>query len=153
MQLSSPKNSLRSSIAASAARTLVTSLPYAIENHSGVDIEFVVHGGDDSGRCSCDSGSIQYFRFDPPSGSGSGGERLYGQDMTFEKAVSLCIGDSSVKLSSLDSRIGFPREVLELADQMLIVSIQKEGKTVVSICKSNVVDLAPRVYGVYIVSH
>lgn len=86
----------------------------------------------------CESGLIQYFSFTPPRGRGTGGKRLYGQDLTFAKELTICVGETSVKLSNLDSQIGFPRQVFEISGHTLFVSIQKEGKTVLCSVSSGV---------------
>jgi hypothetical protein len=122
---------LRKSTAASAARTLITSLPYAVENHTGMVVEFVVHGEDEK-RFSCESGSLEYFQFSPPKGAGSGGKRLYGEDVSFKKSLTLYVEESHIFLSDLDSHICAPEKVIETSTSLVIASVAREGKTVVS---------------------
>jgi len=126
------KKSLKTSMAASAARNLITSLPYAIENHSGIDIDFIAHS-EDNVHQRCENGTIEFFRFDAPRGAGSGGRRLYGKDQTSKKSVSLCIGTSYFKLSDVDAQIGSPRQIIKLSGYTLVLSIRKEEKSTVSI--------------------
>jgi len=123
--------SVRMSVAASAARTLVTSLPYAVENHTGVEVGFVVHCAKDDSY-TCESGMLEYFRFNQPRGSGSGARRLYGGDVAFTKSVTISIDGSEVLLRDVDSLIGCPRQAHETGQDILVTSVAKEGKTVVS---------------------
>jgi hypothetical protein len=122
---------LKRSMAASAARTLVTSLPYAAENHSGIEVEFLVYGTQDRRKCS--NGSMEYFRFPPPKGQGSGGSRMYGQDLTYMKSVKLFVGDFSIDLTSLDDDLERGRRFHCLpTGNTLRTHVKKVGKTVVS---------------------
>ena len=124
---------LKRSMAASAARNLITSLPYAIENHSGVDGTFLLPGTREDRR-KCPNGSIQYFRFEPPRGKGFGGRRLYGQEVAYEKSVTVFLGGETVQIGHLDSALGQPSTVHELgAGRVLFCDVTKEGKTVVCI--------------------
>ena len=130
--MSSHDLSLRQSMAASAARNLVTSLPYAVENHSGADASFLLLGRREDCRL-CPNGEIQYFRFEPPRGSGYGGKRLYGQEVSYEKSVTIFFPDSAVEIGHLDSQLGHPRKAHELGDgRVLLSQVVKEGKTTVS---------------------
>jgi hypothetical protein len=127
---------LRQSMAASAARNLITSLPYAVENNSGANATFLLPGGREETRL-CANRSIQYFRFDPPRGTGHGGKRLYGQDVTFEKSVTLSFEgegkNNVIEIAHLDSILGYPRRAHPLADgRVLLTQVVKEGKTIVS---------------------
>jgi hypothetical protein len=125
-------NTKRKSMAATAARTFIASLPYALDNHSGVPVEFQVHGEHEDLR-TCESGSIEYFRFEPPPGDGSGGKRLYGRDVAFAKAVTVLVGNSSIELTNLDGSVGTLACAHELkSGEVLITRIAKEGKTIVS---------------------
>lgn len=123
--------SLRKSVAASAARTLTTSLPYAIENHSGVDIHFELSGISAERRL-CANNSTEQFRFAPPRGLGIGGRRLYGQDLTIEKSIVMFAENDSWALPNLDGLIGEPRHAHELAGCALVTWVTREGKTTVS---------------------
>jgi vacuolar protein sorting-associated protein 13A/C len=129
--MSSRDLSLRQSMAASAARNLVTSLPYAVENHSGADASFLLPGRREDCRL-CPNGKIQYFRFEPPQGSGYGGKRLYGQEVSYEKSVTIFFPDCAVEIGHLDSLLGQPRMAHELGDgRILLTQVVKEGKTTV----------------------
>jgi vacuolar protein sorting-associated protein 13A/C len=127
----SRRNSVSMSLAASAARTLTTSLPYAVENHTGADVSFVVHGGKET-RLICSSGTVEYFRFDPPRGTGSGGKRVYGQDLNYMKSVTLMFGESPYKLDSIDAVIGMPKKAHTWDGNIIIMQVLKDGKTTVS---------------------
>ena len=78
------------------------------------------------------NGTVQYFRFEPPSGLGYGGERLYGQDVLYKKSLQLIIGDSVVTIEDLDDEVGKPRRAHEVDNYVLFTNVQKEGKTRVS---------------------
>ena len=128
--------SLKRSMAASAVRNLVTSLPYAVENHSGIDVSFLLPGPREDCR-ECPNGTSQYFRFEPPRDGGFGGRRLYGQDVAYEKSVTLFLQDEQIQISHLDSALGLPRKAHELGDgRVLVTHVAKEGKTIVSITAS-----------------
>ena len=136
-QSSKESKSLRRSLAASAARTFVSSLPYAVDNHAGIDLELVV-GGEMLERRSCRSGSIEYFRFEPPAGVGTGGKRLYGQDVKFDKDILLLIGDHRIHISRIDSQLGAQMISHKMADNLLIMTeVVKEGKTTVRVLRSH----------------
>jgi len=116
------------SAASSAARNLVTTLPYAVENHFGLDLEFKIQGNSADKR-SCPTGTTQYFRFEPPAGLGYGGERLYGQDVLYEKSLHLFLGDAALTIEDLDDEVGKPRSSHVLGDLVLFTNVTKEGKT------------------------
>jgi hypothetical protein len=121
----------RRSIAASAARTFVSALPYALENHSGLEVCFVIPGQDSEQR-RCSSSSIEYFRFDPPSTVGSGGKRLYGQDVSFAKEIVIYIANSTLAFKNLDDVVDGNREARRISDGTIVfVEIRREGKTTV----------------------
>jgi hypothetical protein len=124
--------SLKRSMAASAARTFISSLPYAVENHAGIRVEFIVNGERNERRV-CESGSIEYFVFDPPVGKGRGGRRQYGQDVTFDKAITFVFGELRFDLLQLDALLGEPkRSYLLGTSQVIMTQVVKEGKTTVS---------------------
>ena len=132
MNLDMNPSSIKHSLAASAARNLVTSLPYAIDNHCGENLCFSLAGGSINQR-PCPSGKKQYFRFDPPKGKGSAGKRAYGQDVTYDKSVSLQLNGSLIKIENLDSELGLPRRAHRVAGgQVLMTQVTREGKTIVS---------------------
>jgi vacuolar protein sorting-associated protein 13A/C len=130
---SAKSGSLRASMAASAVRNLVMSMPYAIENTSGVNVSFSLLGNDDK-QHRCKTGSIQYFRFEPPKGNGFGGRRSYGQDLNFEKVVTVFVdGETKFSINRLDLEGGPQKTAHRMNDgTVLITRVAKEGKTTVS---------------------
>lgn len=127
----SRQDPLRMSLVASAARTLTTSLPYAVDNHCGVDAAFVVHGEREA-VITCSNRTIEYFRFSPPRGVGAGGRRVYGQDMIHDKSLTILVGNSELRLGRLDSLVGGPKQALPVLGSVVFVSVSKEEKTIVS---------------------
>ena len=122
---------MRKSLAASAARKFVASLPYAVENSTGTNAEFLV-GGEDETRF-CASGSLEYFRFRPPKGRGKAGKRQYGQDVPFKKTVDIMIGNASIPIQHVDMLPGTPRRAYMLGDsEVVMIDVVREGKTIVS---------------------
>ena len=130
----SASKSLRKSLAAGAARSFISSLPYAIENISGIELKFVVFSEKEQHR-SCSSGSIEYFQFEHPPAEGAGGKRLYGKDLVVEKRMELWIGSEKVELRDLDSLLGQQSTAHYLSDgSVLVTKVAKDTKTTVS-CK------------------
>ena len=122
---------LKKSMAASAARNLITSLPYAIDNHSGLDISFLLAGHHQDSRL-CPTGSVSYFRFDPPRGNGAGGKRVYGQDVNYDKTLQLFLPDASIQIDHIDAELGRPRTSHDLGSGLVLLSsVVREGKTTV----------------------
>jgi hypothetical protein len=122
--------SLRKSLAAGAARSFVSSLPYAIENHSGVQIKLEVSGDRGLTRI-IPSGCIEYFRFEPPRGRGNGGKRLYGQDVNYTRTVVLHFEQHEIRMEDLDVLLGKPELAHDVGD-LVTTQVVREGKTVVS---------------------
>lgn len=124
--------SMKASMAASAVRNLITSMPYAIENTSGIDIVFSLAGK--KMKHSSTTGSIKYFRFEPPKGAGFGGKRRYGQDLDFDKAITIFLeGDSDIIIDGLDFGQEHQKTSHRLKDgKLLMTCVSKEGKTTVS---------------------
>ena len=122
--------SLKRSMAATAARTLVTALPYALENNSGVPVDFKIVGTDSKPR-PCPNGSIEYFRFSPPKSKGTGGKRLYGQDVTYSKCVSVRVSKCWIDIDSIDDEGGLRLHSLDNGG-IIFTQILKEGKTTAS---------------------
>ena len=119
-----------------ATRHLVSQLPYAIDNCSGLDIEFSLAAGQMVHR-SCPNGTMKYFRVLPPKGKGHGGKRSYGQDNLNDQSIKLLIGDSVIDIECLDRAIGLPKRAHTLKDSTLIITnVVKEGRsTVRDTCK------------------
>ena len=82
------------SMAAHAARSLITTLPYAIENHSGINAQYSLY--QDPVRIPLPTSSTQFFQFELFPGKGSGGVRRYGQDIKHSKSLTLYIGNTAI---------------------------------------------------------
>ena len=78
-------------------------------------------GGSLNGRL-CPSGSIKYFRFEPPRGGGFGGKRAYGQDVEFDKSVKILIAGKEVTVDHVDAELTMPMESHDLGDGMVLVT-------------------------------
>ena len=61
---------LKKSMAANAARALVTTLPYVIDNRAGAPAFFSLDSGGPAGECRCESSETRHFRFEFPPASG-----------------------------------------------------------------------------------
>lgn len=120
-------------LAASAARKLITSLPYGVENATGIDIHFSVDEETTSEtRRLCRTGQIQYFRFEPPKGNGYGGRRLYGQEITHPKRLELYIEGRTITIDHVDNELGRDQKVHKFDDGLIIVTqLRKEAKSMV----------------------
>lgn len=125
--------SLKASMAASAARNLITSLPYAIENTSGLDLTFSLPN-ETAEFVECKDGKIQYFRFEPPRGEGFGGKRAYGQDVNFEKLLKIHLEKvPTITIGHLDNELGLPKKTHKLSENRTIFTqVRKAGKSTVS---------------------
>jgi hypothetical protein len=123
----------RKALAASASRKMITSLPYAIENLTGLELHFSVDGKESlKDRAACASGSINYFRFDPPRGSGSGGRRLYGQEVTSPKKLQLFIEQHEIVFHHIDDEFGKGRKIHKFDDGLVVITnLRKETKSMV----------------------
>jgi hypothetical protein len=121
---------LRKSLAAGAARSFVSALPYAVENHSGIQITLEVKGDRGLTRI-IRSGCIEYFRFEPPQGKGDGGKRLYGQDVNSTRTVILKFEQNEIRMEDLDALLGKPVRAHDVG-VLVTTKVVKEGKTVVS---------------------
>jgi hypothetical protein len=98
----------------------------------GQDLEFLINGEREERR-QCMAGTIDFFRFEPPTGTGTGGKRLYGQDVPFEKSVVVLIGSSRVKVPHIDSLLGRSKISHKLESGLVIMTyVEKNGKTIVS---------------------
>lgn len=119
------------SLAASAARKFVASLPYAIENLTGADAEYII-GDDASMRHMCRNGYTEYFRFKPPKGLGYGGKRIYGQDVTFDKSVIIVIGGSTITMRDIDILTAATGRFYSLENgEIIMINVVRTSKTVV----------------------
>jgi hypothetical protein len=125
----------KEALAANAARNLVISLPYAVENHSGIDAFFVCteSGTGETDRKACPTGTIQFFRFDAPSDGGYGGRRLYGQDILQLKSLTVYVGNATINVVHMDSEIGHTRRAHDVGDGRVLLShVTRDGKSTVS---------------------
>ena len=126
----STKSSRKSSN--SSTRNLVTALPYALDNFSGLDVEYLL-AESRIGNRKCPNGVKQYFRFNPPRGNGRGGKRQYGQDATNDLSVKLFVGENTIEVKRLDDELGRPKRCHILNDgSMVVTTVVKEGKSTVS---------------------
>ena len=58
---------------------------------------------------------------------------MYGQDVEFEKSVTLAIGDCNIVIPHLDAMLGSQKHVHNLSDgRVLVTFVVREGKTTVS---------------------
>eukprot|EP00547_Thalassionema_nitzschioides_P008181 CAMPEP_0194228780 /NCGR_PEP_ID=MMETSP0156-20130528/43548_1 /TAXON_ID=33649 /ORGANISM="Thalassionema nitzschioides, Strain L26-B" /LENGTH=3225 /DNA_ID=CAMNT_0038961301 /DNA_START=77 /DNA_END=9754 /DNA_ORIENTATION=- len=119
-------------LAASAARKLITSLPYGVENTTGIDLNFTIlqAEGEEVER-TCPSGKVVYFRFEPPRGSGYGGRRLYGQDISRPKSLELCIEKKKIKIENMDTELGQSQKIHECDGLIIITYMKKEANSLV----------------------
>lgn len=116
---------------------LITSFPHAISNHSGIDVSFSLESASIKDR-QCQTKCTQYFRFEPPKGSGYGGTRVYGQDVEVPKVVEIKAEGSTI-LVNMDLQLGQPASAHVIGDShILYTRVVKEGKTKVLHLRSHV---------------
>ena len=127
----SSKRRLSRSMAAHAARSLITTLPYAIENHSGISASYSIY--DHPLRFPLPTSSTQFFRFELFPGRGSGGQRVYGQDIKHSKSITLYIGSTEVSISDMDHEVAKPRKAHYIPDLRahVFVNVVKSGNSTV----------------------
>ncbi|KAL7555198.1 hypothetical protein ACHAWF_018915 [Thalassiosira exigua] len=101
------KRRLSSSMAAHAARSLITTLPYAIENHSGINASYSIY--ENPLRHQLPTSSTRFFRFELFPERGSGGVRAYGQDVKHSKSITLYVGNSVISIPDMDREVNEPR--------------------------------------------
>ena len=127
---------VRKSTAANAARSFVTSLPYRVENHSGMVAYFDLKGEKETRRC--ESGTNEYFRFEPTKGKGVGGRRTYGQDVTEFHKLTLRIGDRSMQFGHLDAYLNMPTQTHELGSgRQLFTRVIRKGRSTCLVLSSS----------------
>jgi len=115
----------------SSARHLVAALPYALDNFSGLDVEYEL-AETRVGKRKCPNKAKQYFRFNPPKGRGYGGKRQYGQDVTTDLSIKLFVGKDTIEIARLDKALGRPKRCYILEDLTMVVTmVVKEGMTTV----------------------
>ena len=127
MILSNNLTSMRRS-AVRAARCLVTSLPYGIENHCGLTVSFEVGGQ----REQVGTDSTQYFSFDLPRRNGVGGSRAYGQDSKQCKSIKIYVDEREIYIHNLDEEVNKERRAHSVGNGLHIFS------HVTKICKVTV---------------
>mmetsp|Transcript_10115 Transcript_10115/g.22639 ORF Transcript_10115/g.22639 Transcript_10115/m.22639 type:complete len:3425 (-) Transcript_10115:94-10368(-) len=111
----------RRSLAACAARSLITTMPYGLENHSGVVAHFSTRFGSHEESCRvCPSGKTRYFQFEPSPGEGTGGKRLYGQDVLHVKTLDIDLGNSTIRFEHVDAEINRPRKAHLLGNGLCV---------------------------------
>jgi vacuolar protein sorting-associated protein 13A/C len=127
----STKRQLSSNMAAHAARSLITTLPYAIENHSGISASYSIY--DNPMRFPLPTSSTQFFRFELFPGRGSGGQRVYGQDLRHLKSITLYVGDTAISIQDMDHEVTRPRSAHFIPDIQahVFVNVVKHGNSTV----------------------
>jgi len=127
----------RKILAANAARALVTTMPYGINNQTGLTVEFSMDNGEKttiSERHKCSTGDIKFFRFESPRVQGIGGKRVYGQDVQHFRSLSIFIGSSTLHFSHIDAEVNRPRHAHRLeGGQFIFTEFVNTGKATVSI--------------------
>jgi len=128
--------SVMKSMASSAARSLVTSLPYAIENRSGIMIKFhigqIASDEEDATLCTCPPSTTQYFRFQLAKVEGTGGWRAYGQDLRQYKSLYICIGEYKILLKHVDDEVNRLKCAHSLGNgQYVFTDVVKRGKATI----------------------
>ena len=127
----SSKRRLSRSMAAHAARSLITTLPYAIENHSGISASYSIY--DSPMRFPLPTSSTRFFRFELFPGRGSGGQRVYGQDIKHSKSIVLYVGNTEVSIHDMDLEVTKPRSAHYIPDigAHVFVNVVKRGNSTV----------------------
>ena len=126
---------VRKSTAANAARAFVTSLPYRVENRSGMAVYINLKGEEKSHFC--ESGTNEYFRFAPPKGEGVGGKRAYGQHVTEFHTLTLRVGDRSIQFRHLDAYLNLPTQAHDLVSgRRLFTRVVRKGRATCLVLRS-----------------
>ena len=125
---------MKEALAAHAARNIVRSLPYALENHTGIDVFFsTASSSGESQKKSCLTGTKQFFQFDAPRGEGNGSRRLYGQDIIQLKSLKVFIGKIQIHVVHMDTEIGDTKQAHKLGNNNVLFShITRDGNSTVS---------------------
>ena len=123
------------SMALNAARSLITTMPYGLNNRCGLVVDFEVGDNDCPGhakRYRCAPGTTEFFRFEPRKRAGSGGWRSYGQDVIHNKSVFLFIAGVAIHIEHVDKEIGSMRRAHDIGLGRYVFSeVTKTGKTTV----------------------
>ena len=92
-----------------------------LENHSGVVAHFSTRfGSHEESRRLCPSGETRYFQFEPSPGEGTGGKRLYGQDVVHVKTLDIDLGNSTMRFEHVDAEINRPRKAHLLGNGLCV---------------------------------
>ena len=126
------KRRLSRSMAAHAARSLITTLPYAIENHSGISAYYSVYD-DPSDRRPLPKSTTQFFQFALFLGRGSGGVRKYGQDKQHLKSLTLYVGTTEITIADMDSEVNKSRSAHYVSEYRthIFTNVVKRGNSTV----------------------
>jgi vacuolar protein sorting-associated protein 13A/C len=129
---------LSRSMAACAARSLITTLPYAVENHSGLNAYYSIH--ENPNRFPLPTNTTQFFRFQLFPERGSGGIRLYGQDIKHPKSIKLFIGDTEILIQDMDNEVNSSRSAhfVPSCHSYVFVNVVKSGNSTVLHLSSHV---------------
>lgn len=127
------KRRLSSSMAAHAARSLITQLPYAIENHSGISASYSIY--DNPMRFPLPTSSTQFFRFELFPERGSGGMRTYGQDIKHSKSITLYVGDQTISINDMDKEVTKSRSAHYIPEynSHVFINVVKNGNSTVRV--------------------
>ena len=121
--LSRSRTSLMKSRAKYAARSLVTTLAYGVENTCGLSLQFEVG----TERYEVENGSRTYFSFDPPR------YRTYGKDMKQRKGIYICVEGHKIYFTHIDDEVNRPQSIHDLGNHLyVVIETKKVGKTTVS---------------------
>lgn len=131
-------------MAAHAARSLITTLPYAIENHSGINAMYSTY--DDPARQPLPKSSTQFFQFELFPERGSGGMRKYGQDIKHAKSLTLYIGNTVISIDDMDGEINKSRSAHYISEYRthVFTSVVKRGNSTVRLFSLFFFSLAER---------
>jgi vacuolar protein sorting-associated protein 13A/C len=118
-------------MAACAARSLITTLPYAIENHSGLSASYSIY--ENPIRFPLPTSTTQFFRFELFPERGSGGMRKYGQDIKHPKSINLYIGDTEISIQDVDNEVNKSRSAhfVPNCHAYVFVNVVKRGNSTV----------------------
>ncbi len=125
------KRRLSRCMAACAARSLIATLPYAIENHSGLSVYYSIYGY--AARSQLPTNSTQFFRFELFPERGTGGMRRYGQDIKCPKRINIHIGGTEISIHDLDREVNKSRFAYYIPELRVhvFVHVVKRGKSTV----------------------
>jgi len=125
--------SSKKSTAANAAKALVTTLPYCIDNHTGIDVYFSIeYSGGESNRRTCGAGKTEYFEFELFPANGIGGERVYGQDSHQLNTVEIYVQEKKI-VCIVDAAVATPRSAYNIGGSRFIFlnAIKTGGATII----------------------